>query len=49
MIGNHTPIGLSYLARAGAVSSWKLGLGLIGIGSTSLYAKVLEKIGAELR
>jgi hypothetical protein len=48
MIANHSPIGLSYFSPAGAGSSWKLGIGLVGVGSTSLYIKVLEKIGTAL-
>ena len=48
VMANHTPVGMAYFSAAGAASSWKLGLGLIGVGSTHLYAKVLEKIGSAL-
>jgi hypothetical protein len=46
VIANHTPIGLSYFSPAGTAASWKLGLGLISIGGTGLYERLLEKLGA---
>ncbi len=48
IIADHTPIGQSYFSPAGAAASWKLGMGLVGIGSTGLYKKILEKVGAAL-